>query len=181
MPGRRVRGLRGRLSSSPYFRGSYESLQETERGPAVSTSAVERSRDGPLASAISIRVVRVMSDYTGRGPTMVRTYIHDDLISVLVRDALTKGERSLMADGKNEVVLGTRREFQDVMRCDLVAGVEELTGRAVIAFLSANHIESDTAMESFLLAPHVEKPRPPTQLRRPHSVSEGGASLHGSR
>jgi hypothetical protein len=46
------------------------------------------------------------------------------------------------------------------MRCALVAGVEELTGRAVIAFFSADHIGSDTAMESFLLAPRVPKRRP---------------------
>jgi uncharacterized protein YbcI len=119
----------------------------------VSGGPVAYPQGGPLASAISNRVVRVMSDYTGRGPTMARTYLHDDLISVLVRDTLTKGERSLVADGKAGVVLGMRREFQNAMRRELVAGVEELTGREVIAFFSANHVEPDTALESFLLAP----------------------------
>lgn len=113
----------------------------------------ERRGGGPLASAISNGVVRVMSDYTGRGPTSARTYLHEDLITVVVRDSLTKGERSLVADGKADVVLGMRREFQETMRADLVATVQELTGRDVIAFFSANHVDPDTALESFLLAP----------------------------
>jgi uncharacterized protein YbcI len=97
----------------------------------------------------------VFSEYTGRGPTRARTYMQDDLITVVVQDTLTKGERTLVGDGKAEIVLGMRREFQDTMHGDLVAGVEELTGREVIAFFSANHIEPDAALEAFLLAPRT--------------------------
>lgn len=122
----------------------------------MSSGPVERPRGGQLASALSNRVVRVISDYTGRGPTSARTYLNDDLVSVVVRDTLTKGERSLVADGKAEIVLRMRREFQETMRGDLVAAVEELTGREVVAFFSANHIEPDTAVESFLLAPNAD-------------------------
>jgi uncharacterized protein YbcI len=111
---------------------------------------------GQLGSAISNRVVRVISDYTGRGPTRAKTYIHDDLITVVVQDTLTRGERSLVEDGKGEIVMRMRREFQATMRADLVAGVEELTGRRVIAFFSDNHIDPDAAVESFLLAPRAE-------------------------
>jgi uncharacterized protein YbcI len=124
----------------------------------MSTVPAEHPHGGPLASAISNKVVRVMSEYTGRGPTRARTYMYDDLITVVVQDTLTKGERSLVGDGKAEVVLGMRKEFQDTMRRDLVAGVEELTGRQVIAFFSANHIDPDAALESFLLAPRPEGP-----------------------
>lgn len=38
-----------------------------------------------------------MSEYTGRGPTKARTYVNEDLVSVLLRDTLTKGERSLVS------------------------------------------------------------------------------------
>ena len=38
-------------------------------------------------------------------------------------------------------------------RDDLVAIIEAETGREVIAFMSANHIEPDMALESFVLAP----------------------------
>lgn len=111
---------------------------------------------GSLAAAISTMVVHQLSEYTGRGPTKARTYIYDDLVSVVVKDTLTKAERRLAADGKANVVLTTRKAFQNTMRRDLVAGVESLTGRHVVAFFSDNHIEPDIALESFLLAPRTD-------------------------
>jgi uncharacterized protein YbcI len=104
-------------------------------------------------ASISNHVVRVMSAYTGRGPTKARTSIDGDLVSVLLRDTLTKGERSLVADGRAQLVLDMRKAFQMTMREDLVAGVEKIMGRKVIAFMSDNHIEPDFAAETFVLAP----------------------------
>jgi hypothetical protein len=50
------------------------------------------------------------------------------------------------------------------MRTDLVSGVEAITGRTVIAFLSDNHIDPDFAVETFILAPQAtgahEAPEP---------------------
>jgi uncharacterized protein YbcI len=108
---------------------------------------------GSTAMAISNLVVGLMSEYTGRGPTKARTYLEDDFVSVVLHDLLTKGERSLVHDGKADLVLDMRRAFQATMRQDLVGGVERLTGRRVIAFMSANHIDPDLAVESFVLAP----------------------------
>jgi uncharacterized protein YbcI len=118
----------------------------------MSDARDERPGAGSRAAAISNGVVRLMNEYTGRGPTRARTYINDQLVSVVLRDTLTKGERSLVADGKSALVLSTRREFQNTMRDDLVALVEEITGRTVIAFLSDNHLDPDIAIESFVLA-----------------------------
>jgi uncharacterized protein YbcI len=92
-----------------------------------------------------------MNEYTGRGPTRARTYISDDLVTVVLRDTLTKGERSLVSDGRTELVLSTRKAFQTTMEDELVALVEDLTGRKVFAFLSDNHIEPDIAVETFVL------------------------------
>ena len=121
---------------------------------------------GPHGLAISNLVVRLLSEYTGRGPTKARTHFNDNLITVVVQDLLTKGERSLIRDGKADLVLEMRRAYQLTMRDDFVAGIEEITGRVVIAFLSANHIDPDVAIESFMLAseddghqPHAEDPR----------------------
>ncbi len=107
---------------------------------------------GPHA-AISNAVVRLLAEYTGRGPTKARTYINDDYIAVVLQDTLTKGERSLVRDGRTELVLSTRHAYQQTMREDLVAAVERLTGRTVLAFLSDNHADPDIAVESFVLAP----------------------------
>jgi uncharacterized protein YbcI len=123
-------------------------------------SSSEKAHGGQLASAISNRVVHVLSEYTGRGPTRARTFLHDDLITVLVQDTLTKGERSLVQDGKSELVMNVRKEFQNTMERELVAGVQELTGREVLAFFSANHIDPDAALESFLMAPRAEDEEP---------------------
>jgi hypothetical protein len=35
---------------------------------------------------------------------------------------------------------------------ELIAGVEEITQRKVIAFMSANHADPDMAVETFILA-----------------------------
>jgi uncharacterized protein YbcI len=46
-----------------------------------------------------------------------------------------------------------RKAYQTTMRGDLVDGVERISGRKVIAFLSDNHIDPDIAVESFVLEP----------------------------
>ncbi len=109
-----------------------------------------------LTAGISNLVVRLMSAYTGRGPTKAWTSIEDDLVSVVLRDTLTKGEHSLLSDDKGPLVLEMRQAYQQAMRSDLIAGVEELTGRKVIAFLSANHLDPDVAVESFVLEPQAD-------------------------
>ncbi|HEX3802035.1 MAG TPA: Na-translocating system protein MpsC family protein [Solirubrobacteraceae bacterium] len=119
----------------------------------MSESNFERIEGASVAARISNHVVQMMSAYTGRGPTKAWTSIDADLITVVLRETLTKGERSLLADGREKLVLETRQAYQYTMRNDLVEGVEQLSGRKVIAFLSANHIEPDIAIESFVLEP----------------------------
>jgi uncharacterized protein YbcI len=117
------------------------------------------SLGGSKSAAISNHVVRTMSDYTGRGPTRGRTYINEDVVTVVLRDTLTKGERSLVDDGLDDVVLTTRKAFQATMRHDLIGGIEQILGRRVIAFLSDNHIDPDIAVETFVLAPNGAAPQ----------------------
>jgi uncharacterized protein YbcI len=123
---------------------------------ALSNPKVVRTSDGQLATAIASMVVQVLRQYTGRGPTRSRTYLNDELISVVLQGTLTQAERALVADGKSDLVLSNRRAFQNIMRADLIAGIEELTGRTVIAFLSDNSIDPDVKVKSFLLAPQEE-------------------------
>jgi uncharacterized protein YbcI len=65
----------------------------------------------------------------------------------------------LTAGGRHELVLATRKTYQDTMSAELVAGVEEILGRGVIAFLSTNHIEPDIAIETFILVA-LDRPTP---------------------
>ena len=116
-------------------------------------SGTTAQSDGQLSltASISNLVVHLMSEFTGRGPTKAWTSIDTDLVSVVLRDILTKGERSLVADGNRQLVLDMRKAFQNTMREELISGVERLTGRKVIAFLSDNHLDPDIAIESFVL------------------------------
>ncbi|MGA7705871.1 MAG: Na-translocating system protein MpsC family protein [Solirubrobacteraceae bacterium] len=119
----------------------------------MSATSSERTSAGSVAAEISNAVVRLLSEYTGRGPTRARTHITEELISVVLRDTLTKGEISLIAAGKTELVLAARKAYQEAMGADLTAAVEHHSGRKVLAFLSDNHLEPDIAIESFVLEP----------------------------
>ena len=132
----------------------------------MASTSTGASRSGSKAAAISNHVVRTMSEYTGRGPTKGRTYINDDVVTVVLKDTLTKGERSLVGDELDELVLTMRKAFQGTMRHDLINGIEEILGRKVIAFMSDNHIDPDVAVEVFLLAAAGAEP--------------GGDSAHGA-
>jgi uncharacterized protein YbcI len=113
-------------------------------------------KPGSIASAISTGAVQITLDYTGRGPTRARTIINRDSIVVVLEDTLTKGERRLADNGKGEMVIEMRRCFQVVMKDDMIAMVEQLTGRSVRALMSDNHIDPDVACEVFLLEPAAE-------------------------
>ena len=108
-----------------------------------------RARD--LRQAISDAIVRVSADFIGRGPTRAKTYINGDVVFCVMEDTLTRGERSLVADGDGEAVRQMRRRFQDAMRRQVCTAVEALTERKVMSFLSDNDIEAETAIEVFIL------------------------------
>jgi hypothetical protein len=60
-------------------------------------------------------------------------------------------------------VLGIRHEFQEAMREESSAKVAELTGRKVLAMMSANHIEPDLGAEIYVLD-GPPRPSPPASL-----------------
>src|SRR3954470_22033366 len=113
---------------------------------------------GALNAAISQAVVRLLAEAAGRGPTKARTTIDRDLIVVVLQNSLTSGERYLAASDRAAQVLDMRRAYQDAMSSDCIASSEELTGRTVLAFMSANHLEPDLAAEVFVLKPQTPQP-----------------------
>ena len=103
------------------------------------------------AATISTSAVQLLHEYTGRGPTKAKTLINDDVVTLLLADTLTTGERTLVDNGRSERVLQVRHDYQLTMRDDLVAIVERQLDRKVIAFMSQNHIDPDLAVEVFVL------------------------------
>ena len=108
---------------------------------------------GSVAAAISNATVQLLNEYTGRGPTKARTTISRDLIAVVLQETMTKGEKTLASNGEAKFVLDMRHKFQLAIQDDLVAAVERLSERKVIAFMSDNHIDPDMAVEIFILQP----------------------------
>lgn len=114
---------------------------------------IDRPTGGHLRAAIANAVMRIIADYTGRGPTAARTTIDRDWVFVTVEDTLTKGEEKLSEIGRRDFVIESRKAYQSAMREDLVRAVECLTGRKVVAFMSDNNIDPDLGIEAFLLEP----------------------------
>ena len=80
-----------------------------------------------------------------------RTTIRDNIVLVMLEQTLTKGERSLVSKGRVDKVIEIRHEFQEAMREESMAEVAELTGRRVVAMLSANHVNPDLGAEIYVL------------------------------
>jgi uncharacterized protein YbcI len=138
------------VSFSP-FAAPHNAQERGEKASRMSEIQEESAFGGAVMRSISNAAVRLLSEYTGRGPTKARTYVNDDLISIVLKDTMTTGERGLCRRGKGELVLSVRRAYQDTMGPALIAAVELNSGRRVLAFLSANHLDPDVAVESFVM------------------------------
>jgi uncharacterized protein YbcI len=112
----------------------------------------QRENQSPTGR-IATSTVQVLQQYTGRGPTKAKTTVTENLVTILLADTLTNGERKLVENGRGDRVIQLRHDYQLVMRDDLVAIVERELDRKVIAFMSQNHIDPDLAIEVFVLEP----------------------------
>jgi uncharacterized protein YbcI len=115
--------------------------------------------DGTGADALSNvtgALVRLHSEYYGKGPTKARSYRLDETVISILEGGFTTVETTLIAEGKSEAVHDMRRSFQLAMEERFRAVVEEATGRSVIAYMSQIHTNPDMAVELFVLEPAVE-------------------------
>jgi uncharacterized protein YbcI len=122
---------------------------------------LHRTIRGDLNAAVARAVVRFHREETGRGPNKARAFYRDDIIVVVLEDLMTQAERSLVARGERDPVIKMRAAFQNSIRADLVGVIEELTGVKVRAFMSANHLEPDIAIEAFVLEQPIGDDAPP--------------------
>jgi uncharacterized protein YbcI len=118
---------------------------------AVSLERDQAHTRGEIAAQISTTAVQLVKEHAGRGPTKCRTYIDDDLVSVLMGGGFTKLENTLFEDGKFLDVRTMRHAFQDTMQGRFTEVIERLIGREVVAFMSASHQRPDLQMEVFVL------------------------------
>ena len=129
--------------------------------PRLQQAPVTTQTAGALNAAISNAVVRLLIQYTGRGPTKARTVHSGKLVLCVLEDTMTTAERSLAAGGHDGTVLEGRHALQHTMRKDLTAAIEALTQRKVAACMSTNHIAPDLATEVFVLDASLDEAAEP--------------------
>jgi uncharacterized protein YbcI len=100
---------------------------------------------------ISRAMVTLFKEHVGRGPTVAKTFIHDELVVCMLHDTMTKAEKTLTDEDKADEVRQIRRSFQGLFREEASAIVERIVGRPVIAFLSDHAVDPDWAIEAFVL------------------------------
>jgi uncharacterized protein YbcI len=107
--------------------------------------------DGSVRVRISNEMVRLHSEYYGRGPTRAKVYADGDLVAVVLEETFTPAERTLIGRGESEGIQDIRRRFQRAMADQFRSIVEQATGREVRSFLSETDIDNDISVEIFLL------------------------------
>lgn len=116
----------------------------------------QQEADQSVRMRVSDAVVRILREHTGRGATTARSMVDNHAVVVFLHDCLTKGEHVLVAHDMDEQVLNLRRSFQETMRSDLIPAIEEIVGRKVTSFLSANSVDPDLMVEVFVLGPELQ-------------------------
>jgi uncharacterized protein YbcI len=108
---------------------------------------------GEALARISTGLVQLHRRHFGKGPTMAKTYLRDDVVVCVLRGGFTAVERTLIEAGKPDAVHLVRRTFQDLMEQPFKDLVQGAIGRRVIAYVSQVHHNPDLAVEFFLLEP----------------------------
>jgi uncharacterized protein YbcI len=106
---------------------------------------------GELNAEVARAVVGIYRDVAGRGPTRARAFFRDDVLVVLLRDVLTPSEQNMVRAGRTDGARASRDALQDIMRDQLIAAVELLTGCKVEVLLSSSQAESGLEAQIFLL------------------------------
>jgi uncharacterized protein YbcI len=144
-----------RLVAPGIRRISEHSTGRSIRRPGMSADGPESGPQplvgGKLLAEITNRIVALMREHYGRGPIKAKTYVLDNLIVCVLSDGFTAIERTMVEGGEPNRVLEMRRDFQRMMKERYTDMIEQLTGRAVLAFLSQAHIEPDLTIEIFLM------------------------------
>ncbi len=119
----------------------------------MSGTTHDGSSDDRVTVRISDAITRLFAVHTGHGATRAWTTLDENLVVCVLQNVLGKGERSLVQHGEQDAVLKTRSAYQDMIEDDAVRAVEEISGRSVSVFMSANHLDPDLAVEIFVLEP----------------------------
>jgi uncharacterized protein YbcI len=119
--------------------------------PAPSTDL--DARHGEALAEITNGIVRLFSEYYGRGPTRAKSFLLDDTYVVTVlRNTMTTVEQTLVEGGHGDQVRSVRLTFQEAMADSFKGVVEAALGRRVASYHSQLLVDADIGFELFVLA-----------------------------
>ncbi|HJS93807.1 MAG TPA: Na-translocating system protein MpsC family protein [Solirubrobacteraceae bacterium] len=100
--------------------------------------------------AISNQTVQLYKQAFGRGPTKARTLFADaNTILILLEDALTAGEQTLLDAGADDLLREFRRAIQGVLEPALRSLVERTLGRRTRALIAG--IDASRATSAYVI------------------------------
>jgi uncharacterized protein YbcI len=111
---------------------------------------VQRTR-GEIAAEISNGIVKLFSEYYGRGPVKAKTYLMDNYSFTVLENTLTTAEATLAKAGQEETVRAFRLTFQKEMAGRFKGVVELATKRRVLTYQSQITFDPDHCIEFFVL------------------------------
>jgi uncharacterized protein YbcI len=118
--------------------------------------------EGQRLAEISNAIVKIFSEYYGRGPTKAKTYAFDDYVLCVLEDILTTVERTLVESGQEALVRAVRLRFQETVADQFKSAVAEVMGRPVIAYHSQVTFNPSIGFEMFVLGNSSKSPAPET-------------------
>jgi uncharacterized protein YbcI len=107
---------------------------------------------GEARGTIASEIVRLHSEYYGKGPTKARIHASGDVVAVVLEETFTRAERTLIERGEADGIRDIRHRFQRVMAEQFTAIVEQASGRKVRSFFSDTDLDEDLSVELFILA-----------------------------
>lgn len=107
---------------------------------------------GKISATVSNAIAGIHREHYGRGASRARTVMGEDYVICFLEGIYTPVEKTLIDAGRFDAVRETREAFQETMRENFCAAVEQATGRKVVGFLSQVHVDPDLAVETFILA-----------------------------
>ena len=113
----------------------------------------ERLSGGALNATLANEIGKLFADFSGRGATRSRAFLHQDVVVCLLEDGATRAERNLVAAGKADLVRLQRDALQYALAPQLIDAVQRLTGRHVRTFISGTDASGGSSVETFVLEP----------------------------
>jgi uncharacterized protein YbcI len=117
-----------------------------ENACASGTTAFHEAR-----AAIASGIVRLQSEYYGKGPTKAKTFLNDNYVFCVMEGGLTRNEETLIGRGHEDLVRSYRLRFQEAMEDSTVEAIQRITSRAVIGYHSQIVFNPERAFEIFVL------------------------------